>query len=265
MSTSAQLDSLGNDFNNLITQYQNTYQAFITTLSSSGDMSFNIISNSAYVGDNYLDSILHTTSDNCVTACGANALCAGATFDNTANTCILSSDRNGSIIQSANQMAIIKQSLYYSNKLKELNDKLIRINTSIMNLTNDSIDTYTETKSQSAAKAIILNNNYRTLEQERYQIEEMINSYATLDAAYSSGDLIVTSNYYTYVIYTLIAIFLGVILVRFNVGNPTHNNNDIMTGGSMYTHMHKHMHTYTMIYIFLGVVILSNAIIKGIP
>ena len=101
------MESLGNQFNILLTQYQETYQEFLNAINSNNN-TLTTLSNSAFVGKSNIDTIQNSNQNNCLSSCTSNSSCSGATFDDNSNTCTLSSG-NGNIITSTNQTAIVKR------------------------------------------------------------------------------------------------------------------------------------------------------------
>jgi hypothetical protein len=97
-------------------------------------------------------------------------------------------------------------------------------------------------------KAEILHKNYGILELERGEIEAMIREYETLNSAYENGNENVSSNYYLYIIYLLIAILLVFAFLRISVSS-------IQTGGG-------HMKVSPLLLVFLATVIIFNAYIN---
>lgn len=238
------MDNLSSQFNALLTQYQNTYQDFLNTINSN---TLTTVDNSAFVGQNNINTIQGSSVDNCLSSCTSTTNCSGATFDNNLNTCTLSSG-NGSIINSDNQTAIVKQALYYSNQLKQMNNQLLDLNNSMIQNSNSNMNNYSQSQQMNNQKAAILNNNYNTLEQERYEIEKIIREYETLNSAYENGNINVTSNYYYYMLYFIIALFLIFLLLK--MGMPSNQ-----VGGG-------HMKVSPLLLIFLSIVIVFNAYIN---
>jgi hypothetical protein len=135
---SSQIELLNSKFNDLLTQYQETYQEFINVVNSNSDKNlYRSILNSSYIGKNNLNIIQNSSIDNCLSSCESNNSCSGATFDNINNSCALSSG-TGNIIDSENKTAIVKQALYYTYKLQKLNEELTNINNSIIVLNTNS-------------------------------------------------------------------------------------------------------------------------------
>jgi hypothetical protein len=241
---SSQMETLSNNFNALLIQYQETYQEFVNTINSGNNL-FMSVPYTAFVGKSNINTIQGSSVKTCLSSCSSNQSCSGATFDNNLHTCTLSSGI-GNLINSNNQTAIVKQALYYSHQLQKLNDQLTQINNQIINLANSSINFYSQTQQQNNKKAQILNQNYKTLEEERLQLIEMIRQYETLNSDIENGNINTTSNYYTYLIYIFIFIFLLIILFSFGFTNQ-------QRGGSLGKNQY-------LLYLFLAVIIIFNAV-----
>lgn len=246
------MDSLSNQFNSLLTQYQETYQQFLSVINST-DSSNNLttIPNSTFVGESTINTIQNSSLDNCVTSCSSTSSCSGATFNNQLNTCTLSSG-TGTIGNSSNETAIVQQALYYSNQLQNLNQQLLDLNTQMTNISNTNMNNYNSNTQTINNKAQILQNNYSVLEQERSQIYDMVRQYETLNAALENGNINVTSNYYRYIVYLIIAIFLIFLTLKYS-GSPEQRG-----GGS---HL-KFSTNLLFMFILLGCIIIFNSYIK---
>lgn len=240
---STQMEILSNKFNNLLIQYQDIYKKFLDTINS-GNNSLTIVPNSAFIGKNNINTIQGTSVKNCLTSCNSNKMCSGATFDNNLNTCTLTSG-NGDIVYSKSQSAIVKQALYYTNQLRKINNKLTEINSSMLNYINSNMNNFSQTQQKNNEKAIILNQNYQTLEQERLEIDEMIKEFESLNSALENGNINVTTNYYSYIMYLLITILLIFLLMRINL-------NIEQRGGGQINKSY-------LIYIFLIFIIIFNS------
>jgi len=246
---SSQMEILTNKFNSLLAQYEETYDEFLNTVSSD-NKSFKTIPDSAFIGTNNINTIQGSNVNNCMKSCSKNNSCSGATFDKRRKTCSLSSG-TGNIVNSLNKTAIIKQALYYSHQLQKINDELISVNTNIMTLANSRIGNYQQNQKLNAEKANILQNNYKTLQQERSEIAEIARQYETLNSAYENGSINVTMYYYHFIMYLLIAIFLVVLLLRYNL------TSEQVGGGRSFSNF------TLLIFVILGLIIIVNAILKN--
>ncbi len=243
------MEMLSNKFNSLLAQYKDTYSEFLNTINSN-DNSFKSVPESAFIGVKNVNIIQGSSLDNCMKSCTSNESCSGATFDNLQKTCSLSTG-TGNVINSPNQTAIIKQALYYSYQLQKINDELTSVNTNMMALSNSKVGDYQKTQELNSQKAEILENNYKTLEEERVQISEIIRQYETLNAAHENGNINVTSNYYTFIMYLFIVIILVLLLFKYGLSGEQ------VGGGASYSNISP------FIFVILGLIIIINAIIKN--
>ena len=209
---SSQFQDLTQQFNVLLTEYKETYENYINTLNSKNN-SFQQVPTSSYIGESNLSVLNNSSVDACQTECTLNTNCTGATFNTTSNTCKLATG-NGEIIYNANATAIVKNLLYYSTHLKDLNQQMIVLNEQMMTLSNNNYEQYNENQTISKQQDQIVQNNYNVLLDERLEIEKLSRQYQTLNAAYDDGNLIVNANYSKYIVFLLITILLVILLLR---------------------------------------------------
>jgi hypothetical protein len=247
---SSQMEILSNQFNSLLTQYQDTYQQFVNVIGSTTDVSNNLttIPTSAFIGESNINTIQNSSLDNCVSSCTSTSSCSGATFNSQLNTCTLSSG-NGSIVASSNETAIVQQALYYSNQLQSLNQQLLTINNQMATISNNNMNNYQTTSQNISTKAQILNDNYQVLQQERKQIDQMVNQYDTLNAALQNGTINVTSNYYSYLLLIFVAIFLIYLLLKYSTkSNEQYGGAHLKMSGKL-----------ILMFFLLGAIIIFNS------
>ena len=223
---SIQLQNLSNEFNTLISQYQDTYQKYIDVINSD-NKSFTTVDNSAFYGQTQINTLNNTDLTNCEASCSSNSSCSGATFNTTSNNCTLSSG-SGNIVQEQSSKAIVKEAMYYSYQLQNLNAKLIDINQQMMNTSSKNYNEFQKSQQQTIEQENTMNNNYQNLSVERIQIEKMIREYETLSRALENGNIVVTSNYYSYITLFLIAILLILLFFKFSfTGSQSGGGNNI--------------------------------------
>ena len=246
----SQLQNLSDQFNTLLTQYTDTYQDYINVLSSN-DTSLTTVPNSSFNGQSNI-SVTNTSSvNNCQTSCASNTSCSGATFNNTSSSCTLNSG-TGTIIPAQQSTAIVQQAMYYSYQLQNLNSQLMAINQQMTNISNSSYDKFQQTQQQTQQQGDTLKNNYKTLEEERIQIAEMVREFQTIDAAYENGNINLTSNYYSYIILLIVAIILIIILLKFSTSSEQRGGGNNLNFNS----------NSIFIFCLLGFIIIFNSIIK---
>jgi hypothetical protein len=212
---SSQLQNLTSQFNTLLTQYTSTYQNYINSLNSAKN-SLITVPDTSYVGEKNFSVINNSSLHGCQKSCLTETNCSGATFNNNASSCTLSSG-TGNIFSTPQSTSIVQQALYYSYQLQLLNTQLLSINQQMMTATNDSLNTFQETQQQNQQKEVILSNNYQTLLQERLEIDKMIRQFETLNEAYDNGNINVTSHYYFYIVLIFVVVFLIGLFMRFSL------------------------------------------------
>jgi hypothetical protein len=205
--------TLSNQFNTILTQYQNTYKSFIDSVNSSNN---NLVSvpNTLFTAKNTISISPNSSSKSCKKSCLSNASCSGATIDAN-NNCTLSSG-TGNIITSSDTTSFVPESVSYIYQLQGLNEQLISINQQIMNTSNNDAEQYQQDEQNNSQKKQMLQQNYQTLTQERDNIDKMLREFETLDSAYDNGTIVLTSNYYNYIALLLISILLAFMLMKFS-------------------------------------------------
>jgi NADH:ubiquinone oxidoreductase subunit 3 (subunit A) len=132
----------------------------------------------------------------------------------------------------------------YSYQLQKLNAKLLDINKQMINTSNNNYDKFQKSQQQTIEQENTMNNNYKTLSDERIQIEKMIIEYETLNRALENGNNVVTSNYYSYIALFLIAILLILLFFKFSFTGSQSG------GGDNIDYLHN---VYKLLPIFLAV------------
>ena len=213
--SSSQIQTLSNQFNSILTEYQTTYTEFINTINSN-DTSLTTVENSAFTGSSTINTNPVSSISDCTTACSSNTSCSGATFTTTNNNCTLSSG-SGNIVNATNSTAIVQKGLNYSYQLQNLNQQLMDINEQINNSVNQSNTQYQNNLGQINERGQALQQNYTVLTGDRERINIMIREFETLNEAQQNSDINVTMNYYNYIVLLFVAIFLVCLLLRFSV------------------------------------------------
>jgi hypothetical protein len=80
---------------------------------------------------------------------------------------------------------------------------------------NENYYQYSKNKYKSQEQEVIMMNNNKILIEERKQIDEMLNQFKTLNAAYEDGNIQVNASYMNYVVFLFVVIFLVLLLLRF--------------------------------------------------
>jgi hypothetical protein len=207
--------NLSDKFNSILTQYQETYQNYITALKSS-DNSFMNAPNTSFVGETTIRSIPNSSLDSCISACTSDTTVSGASFNNSTSNCTLYSG-TGTLVSDNNTTSVVPKDVYYNYQLQQLNSQLLSINKQMIDKMQKEQGTAQMTQQESIQLDQALLNNYKTLTEQRGEINRMVRKYESLDAAYQDGNINVTSYYYNYIVLLLITILLAFLLVKFSV------------------------------------------------
>ena len=215
---SSQLQNLTSQFNTLLNEYQETSKKY-TELIKKKDTTLTQIPDYSFFGEKNLNVLGSSNVSSCQNACSTNKSCSGATFNTTSNNCTLSSGK-GNIVHNSKSVAIVQQAIYYSNRLKELNTQLSTLNQKIITISNQNQIEYSNSKTLTKQQEVIMINNHNVLIQERKVIDDIMNQFQTLNAAYEDGNTIVTENYMKYIVFMFAIIILTLILLRTAMSSP---------------------------------------------
>jgi hypothetical protein len=216
MGSSDELQKLNNQFNSILSDYQNTYQEYIKIINSDNN-DLMILKNFRYNGGNTMSKKNKVSNKNdCLESCQNTNLCTGANYDKNRDKCVLISG-NGNLIKLKGKTAIVQKGTYYSYKLQELNNQLIQLNQQIASNISTSSSVYQENQEQQMSQQQAIQQNYHVLEGEREDINDMIREFQALEEANNDGEINVTMYYYNYIILAFIVFLLVVLLIKYSV------------------------------------------------
>ena len=252
--------NLSDQFNTILTQYQDTYQNYISALQSS-DNSFIMAPNTMFMGKTTIRSIPNSTIDTCLSACASDNTVSGASFNISTGNCILSSG-DGTLVNDNTTTSLVPKNVYYSYQLQQLNTQLLSINKQMIDKIQKEQTTFQMSQEQTKQLDQALVSNYQTLTNQRGEINRMVRSYESLDAAYQDGNINVTSYYYNYIVLVLITILLAFLLFKFSVtgkqygGGNNFKNEALFLFGIMViflilSKILNNMHSFTFVAVIL--------------
>ena len=216
----SQIDDLQNQYNSILTQYQQTYQDYIQSLdpSTSSMMNFTVINNASFLGESEISSQQVTNINDCVNSCSAEATCSGANYNNNSQLCSLRTGTNNVITSQGSESAIVPMSLKYKYELKNLNQQLLSLNQQIsQSLQNSFSDYQTNVKPQEQQHQQILTNNNNILQEDRMKIEQIIREQVMLNEVKEDSEIVVSQEYSKYIVYLLVAILMIILVIKFSV------------------------------------------------
>ena len=235
-SNSLKLESLIQQYNLLLTEYQLIYQSYLQSQVNDGSNNQSQwvgTENAAFWGYGGLSEGPASTILECKNKCAANSLCTGATFDPSNKYCWIRSG-DGTIIPSqTNEVAIIPQSTLFMMALKIYNSQMLSVNEEIIQLSSQLPLTHSETRNHVSSQT--LQGNYQQLMKDRKMIHDALAENNSLNEERKDTELSVTHYYYLYFFLFLVFLFLMYLLfyqLLFSNTNSGSQRNDMMMGGS---------------------------------
>lgn len=240
------LETLKARYNTILLQYQQAsadYTNYLKqTSKNTSSRDFTTIQGNAYWGTGPLANNTNQNNINSVSKCEAicqkNSSCSGATYTSNANgspACFLRSGEGQVVPAAANDSAIVPLGLYYLNTLQNLNAQLAETNNQILIIIkNKGQPLYSQQVSEREIQTSDLEKNYNHLISEREKIEGIIQDYQDLDEAQNNGELVITQNYYTYILLIFVAILCVYILIKISASaSQSSNTSGFQQGGSL--------------------------------
>jgi hypothetical protein len=225
------LESLTKQYDTTLIQYNQVQSDYINTMQNTPSSSLptqsqsqtqtssNLVSipNSTYWGTIGISTTNVSSVDKCSALCSRTPGCSGATYNvtnNNQNNCWLRGGDGSIIAGASNQYAIIPQAKSYLKTLEKLNVQLINLNNQIMNILDTNKNVFLAQDNERNQKYAILKENYRSLENERRIILDQLLQHQTIAGKQKQGDLIVTMNYYNYVLLLIVVLICVFILSK---------------------------------------------------
>ena len=226
-STILKLESLIQQYNLLLIEYQQVNQSYLNSLSASKN--WIIVNDHAVWGSEQLSAGPVTDASACFNICTANPSCTSATFEPTSNYCWTSSGSNGTLGPTPGQIAMIPESMQYEMKLKNLNMQL----QSIISAINEYSKQVPLPLSGSQVSSQILEKNYDQLMNDRKIIDDALRENQSLTEEIKETSLSVTHYYYIYFFLFLLFLFLLYLLFgNLLVSSVTGSGSGSMFGGT---------------------------------
>ena len=229
-----QYDTLLMQYNQVQSDYMNFIQNLSMKRKKDRSTELTTLINSTFWGVNGLLNSRVSSLEECSALCSKTPGCSGATYSVTINdsqdNCWIRSG-NGDVIPGTNeQYAIVPEIKKYLQLLKSLNSQLIVVNNQIIVIFKTNEINFSIEDKERFLKFNLLKENYRKLEQERRNISNKLLDQQTIDGKKTQSELIVTKNYYNFLILLFIVLLCFLILSKtiinsFNQNEPTANNN----------------------------------------
>lgn len=166
----------------------------------------------------------------CLADCYNKPACTGATFDAATNYCWIRTGDGRVAPGKQNQTAIIKKTILYEYQIKELVDKLQKLNNDITVIITDNAVIIEKDEQLRAQKQAILEHLRLLATVGQGQMNVLQTRHDTIAEADANSALLVNQNYYRYVLYLFAAILLGIILFKIMLIPDTPTSVSMMGG-----------------------------------
>jgi len=215
------LESLVQEYNLLLIEYQQIYQSYLNSVSQSAGNTKDLVTipNTVFWGTDGLSESSVSNIDECKNLCVANSSCSGATFDPKNNYCWIRSGEGSIIPSKTNEITIIPKTTEYVMVLKTLHLKMESINEEILKMFQKSVFTDLETTNQIASN--LLRKNYKKLLKNRKMIDEKIAENNELTQEIKDTSMYVTHKYLFYLVFFLLFLFFIYLFFRMFFSNDT--------------------------------------------
>jgi hypothetical protein len=215
-STILNLEVLKKEYDATLIKY-NQAQSDYATLLSDGTKSFTDIKGKTYLGTGVLSDDWTTSSlEDCKNACASNSKCSGATYNLDKTYCSLKTGESGVSEGSENDYAIMSDKQKQLRVLSALSDRLLEINSQILEIVKKGKPELAEMQQEKELQVSSLAKNYLDLTSQRESLNQTIRETQKLSRAENQSQILITKNYYTYIVFMVLTIVVGVGVVKFS-------------------------------------------------
>jgi hypothetical protein len=230
------LESLTKEYDTLLIQYNQVQSDYINYLQQNpsstqqgqgqNTTTLTSIPNNTFWGTSGISSSNVSSVEQCSALCSNTPGCSGATYNatnNNQNNCWIRSGDGIIVPGTTNQYAIISKSKEYLLTLQTLNSQLIDVNSKIIQFMQNNKNTFLEQDNDRNNKYILLVKNNSMLEEERNNILLQLSQIQSINEKQTDGELIVTKNYYNYILLLVVALICIFILSKIYIGTASEN------------------------------------------
>jgi len=224
-STILNLEVLKKEYDTVLIQYNQAQSDFKSSMSD--DNSFVEIKGKTYWGTGLLSEDWTTTSlDDCKNACASNKKCTGATYNPDKTYCSLRTGESGVSDGLESDYAIMSKKLKQLKVMSALSDRLLDINNQILELVKKGRPKLVEMKQEKEKQISVLTNNYSGLVSQRENLNETIKELEKLNGVEDDSQIVITKNYSTYVLLTIVTVLIGIGVTVFSATGKSNNSEE---------------------------------------
>jgi hypothetical protein len=208
-STILNLEVLKKEYDTVLIRYNQAQSDFTSSMSE--DNSFVEIKGKTYWGTGLLSEDWATTSlDDCKNACASNKKCTGATYNPDKTYCSLRTGESGVSDGLESDYAIMSKKLKQLKVLSALSDRLLEINNQILEIVKQGRPKLAEMKQEKEKQISSLSQNYSGLKSQRESLNKTIREMEKLSGAENDSEIVITKNYSTYLLLTIVTLLIGI-------------------------------------------------------
>jgi hypothetical protein len=219
------LSLLGQEYDALLTQYQQAYKNYMDYLSASASSystsasatTYATLQGNTFWGTGGVSEGASNTIEECQGQCSSLSTCTGATFNPDKKYCWARKGEGDVIPGLDNDVAIVPKVKQYTNVLYTINSQLIALNKKMMDMTNASVpglDKEGENRSQMNEQLML---NYENLMNEKERVDMLIREYESLEDVNKNSSISVNQKYSAYITITMFLIVLVILFILFYV------------------------------------------------
>ena len=219
------LSLLGQEYDALLTQYQQAYKNYIDYISSSSYSTsasasvatYATLQGNTFWGTGGVSEGASNTVEECQGQCSSLSTCTGATFNPDKKYCWARKGEGDVIPGLDNDVAIVPKVKQYTDVLYNINSQLIALNKKMMDMTNESLpglDKEGENRSQMNQQLIL---NYENLMNEKERVDTLIREYESLEDINKNSSISVNQKYSSYITITFFLVILIILFILFYV------------------------------------------------
>jgi hypothetical protein len=215
------LSLLGQEYDALLTQYQQAYKNYVDYLSSSSSSGsssseYATLQGRTFWGTGGVSEGASNTVEECQGQCSSLSTCTGATFNPDKKYCWARTGEGDVIPGLDNDVAIVPQVKQYIDSLYTINTQLISLNKQMMDLTSSSLPNLTNERDTRSNVNAELMANYQNLMDEKKRVELLLREYESLEDVNKYSSISVNQKYSVYISVALFFVVLIILFVLFN-------------------------------------------------
>jgi hypothetical protein len=198
------------------------------------NIQFGSIQNALYNGTMDLGQGEAASLQECQASCENTSGCTGAIYNkgnNNDSMCLLRGGNGNVSSADENSYAIIPKEKQLLLIIQNINKQLTDINQEIQTISSNNAQLANSQTNSRIGKSKELMNQFQQLIKEKTKINNMVSEFDKLDQVQDEGLVVITKNYYSFVLLLLLAILFIFILYKTSFTSSVAEQTSVMMGG----------------------------------